>query len=59
MPPQSNSRAAVAMQPSTALNLRKGGTDVKFFESQNKILQKGIALGLLPEIGNLNDLWIK
>jgi len=47
------------MQPSTALNLRKGGTDVKFFESQNKILQKGIALGLLPEIGNLNDLWIK
>jgi len=31
----------------------------KFFESQNKILQKGIALGLLPDIGNLNDLWIK
>ncbi len=31
----------------------------KFFESQNKILQKGIALGLLPNVGNLNDLWIK
>ena len=31
----------------------------KFFESQNKILQKGIALGLLPDVGNLNDLWIK
>lgn len=30
-----------------------------FFESQNKILQQGIALGLLPKVGNLNDLWIK
>lgn len=30
-----------------------------FFESQNKMLQQGIALGLLPSIGNLNDLWIK
>ena len=30
-----------------------------FFEAQNKILQKGIALGLLPDVGNLNDLWIK
>lgn len=30
-----------------------------FFESQNKILQRGIALGLLPDVGNLNDLWIK
>ena len=30
-----------------------------FFEGQNKILQKGIALGLLPDGGNLNDLWIK
>ncbi len=31
----------------------------KFFESQNKILQRGIALGLLPNVGNLNDLWIR
>ena len=31
----------------------------KFFESQNKMLQQGIALGLLPSVGNLNDLWIK
>jgi hypothetical protein len=31
----------------------------KFFEAQNKILQQGIALGLLPSTGNLNDLWIK
>ncbi len=31
----------------------------KFFESQNKILQQGIALGLLPNVGNLNDVWIK
>jgi ABC-type nitrate/sulfonate/bicarbonate transport system substrate-binding protein len=31
----------------------------KFFESQNKILQSGISLGLLPSIGNLNDLWVK
>ena len=31
----------------------------KFFEAQNKILQKGIALGLLPNVGNLNDLWIR
>lgn len=31
----------------------------KFFESQNKILQKGIALGLLPDVGNLSDLWIR
>jgi len=30
-----------------------------FFQSQNKILQSGIALGLLPNIGNLNDLWVK
>jgi len=30
-----------------------------FFESQNKILQKGITLGLLPDVGNLDDLWIK
>lgn len=30
-----------------------------FFESQNKILQQGIAMGLLPNIGNLNDLWVK
>ena len=30
-----------------------------FFQSQNKILQSGISLGLLPNIGNLNDLWIK
>jgi ABC-type nitrate/sulfonate/bicarbonate transport system substrate-binding protein len=31
----------------------------KFFEAQNKILQQGIALGLLPSTGNLSDLWIK
>ena len=31
----------------------------RFFESQNKMLQQGSALGLLPSIGNLNDLWIK
>jgi ABC-type nitrate/sulfonate/bicarbonate transport system substrate-binding protein len=30
-----------------------------FFQSQNKILQSGIALGLLPNIGDLNALWIK
>ncbi len=30
-----------------------------FFQSQNKILQSGIALGLLPNIGDLNHLWIK
>lgn len=31
----------------------------RFFESQNKMLQQGIALNLLPSVGNLNDLWIK
>jgi hypothetical protein len=31
----------------------------RFFESQNKMLQQGMALGLLPSVGNLNDLWIK
>lgn len=30
-----------------------------FFQSQNKILQSGIGLGLLPAIGDLNNLWIK
>jgi ABC-type nitrate/sulfonate/bicarbonate transport system substrate-binding protein len=30
-----------------------------FFQSQNKILRSGISLGLLPNIGNLNDLWVK
>lgn len=30
-----------------------------FFESQNKILQIGIDLGLLPNVGNLSDLWIR
>ena len=30
-----------------------------FFQSQNKILQSGISLGLLPTIGDLNNLWIK
>ena len=29
-----------------------------FFQSQNKILQTGISLGLLPSV-NLNDLWVK
>jgi NitT/TauT family transport system substrate-binding protein len=31
----------------------------RFFESQNKMLQQGMALGLLPNVGNLNELWIK
>ena len=31
----------------------------RFFDSQNKMLQQGMALGLLPNAGNLNDLWIK
>jgi collagenase-like PrtC family protease len=30
-----------------------------FFASQNKILQSGISLGLLPNIGDLNNLWVK
>ncbi len=30
-----------------------------FFESQNKILQTGITLGLLPNVGSLSDLWIR
>jgi NitT/TauT family transport system substrate-binding protein len=30
-----------------------------FFQSQNKILQTGISLGLLPNVGNLNDLWLR
>jgi ABC-type nitrate/sulfonate/bicarbonate transport system substrate-binding protein len=30
-----------------------------FFQSQNKILQSGIGLGLLPNIGDLNQLWVK
>jgi len=30
-----------------------------FFQSQNQILQSGISLGLLPNIGDLNVLWIK
>lgn len=30
-----------------------------FFQAQNKILQKGIALGLLPDVGNLDDLWLR
>ena len=30
-----------------------------FFQSQNKILQSGISLGLLSNIGDLNNLWIK
>lgn len=29
-----------------------------FFQSQNKILQSGISLGLLPKV-NVNELWIK
>lgn len=35
----------------------KWGKD--FFQSQNKILQSGITLGLLPNIGDLNVLWIQ
>ena len=31
----------------------------QFFQSQNKMLQSGIGLGLLPNIGDLNHLWIK
>ncbi len=30
-----------------------------FFAAQNKILEQGIALGLLPKIGDLNNLWLK
>ncbi len=30
-----------------------------FFQAQNKILQTGVSLGLLPNVGNLNDLWVK
>jgi NitT/TauT family transport system substrate-binding protein len=30
-----------------------------FFQSQNKILQSGISLGLLPNIGNLSELWVR
>lgn len=30
-----------------------------FFQSQNKILQSGIGMGLLPNIGDLNLLWVK
>ena len=30
-----------------------------FFQAQNKILQTGISLSLLPNIGNLNVLWVK
>jgi NitT/TauT family transport system substrate-binding protein len=33
--------------------------DDGFFQSQNKILQSGISLRLLPNIGDLNNLWIK
>ena len=29
-----------------------------FFQAQNKILQQGIALGLLPQVGKLNELWV-
>ena len=29
-----------------------------FFQSQNKILQSGISLGLLPKV-NVNELWVK
>jgi ABC-type nitrate/sulfonate/bicarbonate transport system substrate-binding protein len=29
-----------------------------FFQSQNKILQSGISLGLLPKV-NINELWVK
>jgi hypothetical protein len=31
----------------------------EFFQSPNKILQSGIALGILPNIGDLNNLWVK
>ena len=30
-----------------------------FFQSQNRMLQSGISLGLLPNIGDLNTLWVK
>ena len=29
-----------------------------FFQSQNKILQSGISLGLLPKV-NVNELWVR
>jgi len=32
--------------------------DDPFFQSQNRILQTGVSLGLLPSV-NLNDLWVK
>jgi len=35
----------------------KWGAD--FFASQNNILQKGIDLGLLPRVQNLEELWVK
>lgn len=31
----------------------------EFFESQNKILQRGIDLGLLPSVSGLQELWSK
>ena len=30
-----------------------------FPQAQNKIPQTGVSLGLLPNAGNLNDLWVK
>jgi len=30
-----------------------------FPQVQNKIPQTGVSLGLLPNAGNLNDLWVK
>lgn len=30
-----------------------------FFQAQDKILQTGISLGLLPNVGDLNNLWVK
>ncbi|MQA87645.1 MAG: PhnD/SsuA/transferrin family substrate-binding protein [Streptosporangiales bacterium] len=36
-----------------------GETDSDFTEAQNEILTKGIELGLLPDAGDLTDLWVK
>jgi len=47
---------ATGMKQSQANFADKWGS--AFFEAQNKILQQGITLGLLPKVGNLNELWV-
>jgi len=48
---------AAGMKQNKANFADKWGPD--FFQSQNRILQAGISLGLLPNIGDLNQLWIR